>query len=112
MDSTHSVMYMHFADNSSTSGEDTAKTYMDSLSQQLAGIGAGEPKTGDWDGDGLSGSYTAFDIGGGAGMVAFAVNDSPVTGVLMNLDIGGDGDINDLIAYFEDHVKPGADGGA
>ncbi len=117
MDDTYTVMYMHFGggearDGSSQGGEETAKQYMDSLVQQLEGFGAGDPKSGSWDGDGLSGSYTAFDIGGGAGMLAFAVDDSPVTGVLMNVDVGGDGSVDDLIGYFEDHVKPGADGGA
>jgi len=117
MDDTHSVMYMHFggsdtADGSQQSGVETAKTYIDSLVKQLKNLGTGgEPETGDWDGDGLSGTYNSIDIGGGSGMLIFAVNDSPVTGVVMNIDIsssGGGG--GDLVSFFNDHVKPGADG--
>jgi hypothetical protein len=113
LDDTHSVMYLHFGENAGKGGDEVAKEYMESLAQQLESVGVGgDPKTGDWDGADLSGTYTAFDIGGGAGMLAFAVDGSPVTGVLMNFDVGGSGDVDDLIGFFEDHVKPGADGGA
>jgi hypothetical protein len=115
IDGTHSVMYMHFGsseatDGSSLSGEETAKQNMESLVQQLEGY-SGDPKTGSWDGNGMAGDYTAFDIGGGSGMLAFTVDGSPVTGVLFGLETSG-GSIDDLVGYFEDHVKPGADGGA
>jgi hypothetical protein len=117
VDDTHTVMYMHFGasdkeDGSELSGVDTAKQYIDSVIEQLEGIGTGgDPKQGSWDGDGLSGSYAAIDIGGGSGMVLFAVDESPVAGALMNIDIGGSGDIDDLVDYFDQHIKPGGDGG-
>jgi hypothetical protein len=117
MDDTHTVMYMHFgasdtADGSELSGVDTAKQYIDTVIKQLDGVGAGgDPEKGDWEGDGLSGTYAAIDIGGGSGMVLFSVRDSPVAGALMNIDIGGSGDVGDLLHYFDQHVKPGGDGG-
>jgi hypothetical protein len=117
LDDTHTVMYMHFgasdkADGSELSGVDTAKQYIDSVIKQLEGIGTGgDPEQGDWQGDGLSGTYAAIDIGSGSGMILFAVNDSPVAGALMNIDIGGSGDISDLLDYFDQHIKPGGDGG-
>jgi hypothetical protein len=103
-------MYMHFAADSQ-SGSDTAKQYIDSLVQQLKNIGGNDPEQGDWEGGELTGTYAAIDIGSGSGMIVFAVNDSPIAGVLMNVDIGGTGDINDLLDYFDQHVKPGGDGG-
>jgi hypothetical protein len=115
IDSSHTVMYMHFDDSASggQTGVETAKQYMDSIGDQLSSTGiGGDPTTGSWEGADLTGSYTAVDIGGGSGMLAFGVDDSPVAGVLMNIDIGGSGGIDDLVGYFEDHVKPGGDGGA
>jgi actin-like ATPase involved in cell morphogenesis len=115
LDSSHTVMYMHFGDaaNGGQTGVETAKQYMSSIGDQLSSTGiGGDPKTGNWDGGGMTGSYTAVDIGGGSGMIAFGVDDSPVAGVLMNIEVGGSGSIDDLIGYFEDHVKPGGDGGA
>jgi hypothetical protein len=120
IDSTYSVMYMHFggsekADGSQQSGTATATQYVDSLIKQLKSIpgAGGDPKTGDWDGDGLSGTYSAIGIGGGSGMLVFGVKDSPVAGVLIKIDISStDGSLSDLIDYFDQHVKPGGDGGA
>jgi hypothetical protein len=115
IDSSHTVMYMHFGDaaNGGQTGVETAKQYMSSIGDQLSSTGiGGDPKTGNWDGGGMTGGYTAVDIGSGSGMIAFGVNDSPVAGVLMNIEVGGSGSIDDLIGYFEDHVKPGGDGGA
>ncbi|MGB3442795.1 MAG: Hsp70 family protein [Actinophytocola sp.] len=117
LDDTHTVMYMHFgasdtADGSELSGVDTAKQYIDTVITQLDGVGAGgDPEKGDWEGGDLSGTYAAIDIGAGSGMVLFSVHDSPVAGALMNIDIGGSGDISELIDYFDQHVKPGGDGG-
>jgi hypothetical protein len=112
-------MYMHFggtdtADGSQQSGTETAKQYVDSLVKQMGNLSSGgDPKTGSWDGGGMSGSYTALDITGGIGMVVFGVDDSPVAGVLMKIDIGGDaGNLDDLVDYFDQHIKPGGDGGA
>ncbi len=110
LDDTHTVMYLHFAADEQ-SGSDTAKQYIDSLVKQLEGIGGADPEQGDWEGGDLTGTYVAIDIGGGSGMIVFAVNDSPIAGVLMNVDIGGSGDIDDLLDYFDQHVKPGGDGG-
>jgi Hsp70 protein len=115
LDGSHTVMYMHFDDsaNGGQTGVETAKQYMDSIADQLSATGlGGDPLTGTWDGGGLSGSYTAFDLGSGSGMLAFGVDDSPVAGVLMNIEMGGSGNIHDLLGYFEQHVKPGGDGGA
>jgi hypothetical protein len=107
IDDEHTVMYLHFgvsdtADGNKLSGAETAKQYIDSLVKQLENIGTGgDPQDGDWEGDGLTGTYVAIDIGGGSGMLVFAVN----------IDIGGSGDVNDLLDYFDQHVKPGGDGG-
>jgi hypothetical protein len=110
-------MYMHFGSTDTASGgqqngTETAKQYVDSLGKQLKNIGGGDPKNGDWDGGGLSGTYSAFEIGGGSGMLVFAVKDSPVAGVLIKIDISGDGSLSDLIDYFDQHIKPGGDGGS
>ncbi|TDV40367.1 Hsp70 family protein [Actinophytocola oryzae] len=119
IDSTYSVMYMHFggsdkADGSPQSGVDTAKQYVDSVTKQLEGTSAsgGDPKKGDWDGDGMQGAYTAIEIVSGSGMLVFAVDDSPVAGILIKIDISGSDNLDDLIDYFDQHVKPGGDGGA
>ncbi|MFI7674447.1 Hsp70 family protein [Actinophytocola sp. NPDC049390] len=115
MDDTHSVMYMHFGNSDNQNGDqlsgtDSAKQYIDTVLKQLKGLGNGDPEQGDWKGGELTGTYAAIDIGGGSGMIVFVVNDSPIAGVLMNIDIGGSGDINDLLDYFDQHVKPGGDG--
>lgn len=120
MPDNYTVMYMHFgssdnADGSELSGADTAKQYLDTIKQQFENLGAGgEPETGDWDGDGLAGTYYSIDIGYGNGLLAFQVNDSPVTGVLMHIstDVSGGSSDSGLPEYFDQHVKPGADGGA
>jgi len=119
IDSTYSVMYMHFgssdkADGSRQSGVDTAKQYVDSVVKQLQNTGTSstDPKEGSWDGAGLSGSYTAIEIVAGSGMLVFSVNDSPVAGVLIKIDISGSDDLGDLVNYFDQHIKPGGDGGS
>jgi Hsp70 protein len=119
IDSTYSVMYMHFgstdkADGSAQSGVDTASQYVDSLVKQLenTGTSGADPAKGDWDGDGLTGSYTAIDILSGSGMLVFGVDDSPVAGVLIKIDVGSSGSLDDLVEYFDQHIKPGGDGGA
>jgi hypothetical protein len=105
IDSSHSVIYMQF-DNA-----DQAQTAFDSMETQSESQGTGDPKKGSWDGGGLSGSYTAVEIVSGSGMVVFQINGSPVCGMLISLDLSGSGDIGDLADYFDQHVKPGADGG-
>jgi hypothetical protein len=119
IDNTYSVMYMHFggstaADGSEQSGTETAEQYVDSVVEQLEATGTTEvdPKTGSWDGDGLAGGYTAIEIVSGSGMLVFAVNESPVAGVLIKLDIGGEDSLDELVDYFDQHIKPGGDGGA
>jgi hypothetical protein len=118
IDSTYSVMYMHFggseaADGSQQSGTETAGQYVETLVKQLKNLGSGgDPKTGSWDGDGLSGDYSAIEIAGGSGMLVFGVKDSPVAGVLIKIDIGGSDSLGDMVDYFDQHVKPGGDGGA
>jgi len=119
IDETYSVMYMHFggsdkADGSRQSGVDTAKQYMDTVIKQLEGTSTSgaDPQKGDWDGGGLSGSYEAIEIVAGSGMLAFSVNDSPVTGLLIKVDISGSDSLDELVSYFDDHIKPGGDGGS
>jgi hypothetical protein len=118
IDDKYSVMYMHFggtdaADGSQQSGTETAGQYVDTLVKQLKNLGSGgDPKTGDWDGEGMSGTYSAIEITGGSGMLVFGVKDSPVAGVLIKIDIGGSGNLDDLVDYYDQHVKPGGDGGA
>jgi hypothetical protein len=117
IDSTYSVMYMHFgttdtASGGQQSGTETAKQYLDSLGKQLKNIGGGDPKNGDWDGNGMSGTYSAYGLGGSSGMLAFVVKDSPVAGILIKVDISGSGSLSDLVDYFDQHIKPGGDGGA
>jgi hypothetical protein len=105
----YTAMYMHF-----DKGED-AKTYMDAIKQQfenLAGAtGGSDPEEGSWDGEGLAGSYYSIDLGYGNGVLVFQVDDSPVAGVLMHISTTGEGEA-DMKDYFEQHVKPGSDGGA
>jgi actin-like ATPase involved in cell morphogenesis len=115
IDSTHSVLYMHFgssdsADGSSQSGVDTAKQYIDSLIAQIENTSTSdtEPQKGNWDGGGMTGTYTAIEIVAGSGMVVFAVDDSPVTGVLIKFDLSGSDSLDTLVDYFDQQVKPGA----
>jgi hypothetical protein len=119
IDSTYSVMYMHFggtdtAEGDQQSGVDTAKQYVDSVVSQLEQTGTSDvdPKKGSWDGDGLQGAYTAIEIISGSGMLVFSVDDSPVTGILIKIDISGSDSLDDLVDYFDQHVKPGGDGGS
>jgi hypothetical protein len=105
IDSGHSVIYLQFGD------ADDAKTAFDAMVGQMETQTDNDPKNGQWDGGGLSGDYTAVEIISGSGMVAFGVDDTPVIGVLITLDASGSGDINDLTEYFDQHVKPGSDGG-
>jgi hypothetical protein len=119
LDDTRSVMYMHFgdstkADGSKMTGLETAEQYTTTVLQQLDSTGTGEPKKGEWSGDGLSGTYNAIGIAGGSGIVLFSVDDSPITGLFVNFDTESttSGNVDDLVSYFEDHIEPGADGGA
>jgi actin-like ATPase involved in cell morphogenesis len=106
----YTVMYVHF-----DKGED-AKTYIDTIEQQLESLGTGgaEPEKGDWDGDGMAGTYTSVDLGLGNGMLIFQVDDSPVAGVLMHISASSTSTSSGsgLQDYFDQHVKPGSDGGA
>ncbi|MPZ83439.1 MAG: Hsp70 family protein [Actinophytocola sp.] len=120
MDDDYTVMYMHFgasdsADGSEQSGAETAKQYMETIKKQFEnlGTGSGETDEGDWDGDGQAGTYYAIDIGYGNGVLVFQVDDSPVAGVLMHLstDVDADSSSGDLVDFFNQHVKPGSDGG-
>ncbi|GAA2968178.1 Hsp70 family protein [Actinokineospora diospyrosa] len=58
---------------------------------------------GDWDGGGMSGKYHYADIGGGTGLLMFSVSGTPIMGTVMALS-GSD----DLVGFFNDHVKPGS----
>jgi hypothetical protein len=114
IDSTYSVMYMHFGDASGQTGTELAKQYFDVLVDQMGATGTSDTpqQNGDWDGGGLTGPYTAIEIVSGSGMLVFGVNDSPVAGVLVKLDLSGNDSLDELVDYFNQHVKPGGDGGA
>jgi hypothetical protein len=121
MKNDYTVMYMHFggsdkADGSAQSGAETAKQYMDTIKTQFENLGTGSSKAdeGNWNGDSMSGSYYAIDIGYGNGVLVFQVKDSPVAGVLMHLstDVNANSSSSDLVDFFDKHVKPGSDGGA
>jgi actin-like ATPase involved in cell morphogenesis len=105
----YTAMYMHFDKN------DDAKTYMDTIKQQFKSLGGStggsDPEEGNWDGGGMTGTYYSIDLGYGNGVLVFQVDDSPVAGVLMHISTTGDGESN-MKDYFEQHVKPGSDGGA
>ncbi|HEY7593193.1 MAG TPA: Hsp70 family protein [Actinophytocola sp.] len=108
MSDDFTVMYMHF-----DKGDD-AKTYVDAIKQQFENLGTttGSPKEGDWDGDGMSGTYFAIDLGYGNGVLVFQLNDSPVAGVLMHISTDPSAGDSAMKDYFDQHVKPGSDGGA
>ncbi|MCT2584056.1 Hsp70 family protein [Actinophytocola gossypii] len=116
MQDDYTVMYMHFgssenADGSERSGVDNAKTYVDTFNQQFENLGMGtDPTKGDWDGNGLNGTYTAYEAGG-AGVLLFQVDDAPLLGVLMRVDLTSSGG-GSLTDFYDEHVKPGSDGGA
>ena len=101
---------------SEQSGAETAKQYMDSRSSSSSRASAAprvpDPEEGDWDGDGMAGTYYSIDLGYGNGMLVFQVNDSPVAGVLMHISTRPDRGCHELTDYFDQHVKPGGDGGA
>jgi hypothetical protein len=111
MADSYTVMYMHF-----DKGDD-AKTYVDAIKQQFKNLGGttggADPEEGNWDGDGMSGSYYSIDLGYGNGVLVFQVDDSPVAGVLMHISTdptsSSDAGMTD---FFDKHVKPGSDGGA
>ncbi|OLF16862.1 Hsp70 family protein [Actinophytocola xanthii] len=117
MDDGFTVMYMHFgssenADGSEASGQDNARQYVDTINEQLeslAGLGV-EPENGEWSGDGLTGDYTVFEAQG-LGVLVFQATDSPVVGVLMRTD-SASSDGGSLETFYDEHVKPGTDGGA
>ena len=120
MEDDYTVTYMHFGssdgtDGSEQSGADTAKQYLDTVKDQYESLGAGSnPEEGDWSGEGMSGSFYSIDLGLGNGVLIFQVNDSPVAGMVTHVDTSGSGggggpSIKD---FFEQHVKPGSDGGA
>jgi hypothetical protein len=115
MQDGYMVMYMHFgtsndADGSEVSGMDNAKAYMDTINDTMGGLGV-EPETGQWEGDGLAGDYTVLEAQG-IGVLVFQVKDSPLVGALMQTDISNAGTGGSLKDFYEDHVKPGSDGGA
>ena len=105
----YTAMYMHF-----DKGDD-AKTYMDAIKQQFKNLGGttggSDPEEGNWDGGDLAGTYYSIDLGYGNGVLVFQVDDSPVAGVLMHISTTGEGEA-DMKDYFNQHVKPGSDGGA
>jgi hypothetical protein len=109
MSDDFTVMYMHFG-----KGAD-AKTYTDAIKQQFENLGGttgGSPQEGDWSGDGLAGTYYSIDLGYGNGVLVFQVGDSPVAGVLMHISTDATSSDSGIKDFFEQHVKPGSDGGA
>jgi hypothetical protein len=105
IDTGNNVIYMQFGD------ADEGQTAFEAFVSEMEKQASGEPKDGSWDGAGMSGSYTAIEILAGSGTVVFGVENSPVIGVLISIDASGSGNVNDLIDYFDQHVKPGGDGG-
>jgi hypothetical protein len=104
----YTVMYVHFDKT------EDAKTYLDTIKTQLENLGATgvDPEEGTWDGDGMAGTYTSVDLGLGNGMLVFQVDDSPVAGVLMHISADSTSSGSGLQDFFDQHVKPGSDGGA
>jgi Hsp70 protein len=109
MPDDYTVMYMHF-DNS-----DQSQQYLDTIKSSFENLGGGtgsKPEEGDWSGDGLSGSFYSIDVGYGTGLLVFQVKDSPVAGALIRTSTDTSGGGSGIKDYFEQHVKPGTDGGA
>jgi actin-like ATPase involved in cell morphogenesis len=110
MSDDFTVMYMHFG-----KGGD-AKTYTDAIKQQFENLGSTsggtKPEEGDWSGEGLSGTYYSIDLGYGNGVLVFQVGDSPVAGVLMHISTDATASDSGIKDFFNQHVKPGSDGGA
>jgi hypothetical protein len=118
MEDDYTVTYMHFGssdgtDGSEQSGADTAKQYLDTVKQQYESLGTGaSPEEGDWSGNGMSGTFYSIDLGLGNGVLIFQVNDSPVAGMVMHVSTSGSSSGPSIKDFFEQHVKPGTDGGA
>ncbi|HEV7648359.1 MAG TPA: Hsp70 family protein [Actinophytocola sp.] len=110
MSDDYTVMYMHFGKG------DDAKTYTDAIKQQFENLGGttggAKPEEGDWSGDGLSGTYYSIDLGYGNGVLVFQVGESPVAGVLMHISTDATASSSGIKDFFDQHVKPGSDGGA
>ncbi|MGH3757925.1 hypothetical protein [Actinophytocola sp.] len=110
MDDDYTVMYSHF----DKTGDSTQ--YIDTIKQQFESLGGSTggsaPEEGDWNGDGQAGRYFSIDLGYGNGVLVFQVDDSPVAGVLMHISTDPSASSSGLTDFFEQHVKPGSDGGA
>jgi len=108
----HTVIYMHFGSSDSQGGQENAQEYVDTFNQQFEALSGstGEQNSGGWDGDGLAGSYTSIEAGG-VGLLIFSMEDSPVLGVLIRADVTATGG-SPISDFYDEHVKPGSDGGA
>ncbi|OLF04326.1 molecular chaperone Hsp70 [Actinophytocola xinjiangensis] len=108
----HTVIYMHFGSSDSRDGTQNAQEYIDTFNQEFEAVSGatGDQNNGTWDGDGLNGSYTSIEAGG-VGLLIFSVDDSPVLGVLIRADLTGSGS-SSITDFYDQHVKPGSDGGA
>ncbi|WP_460405604.1 Hsp70 family protein [Actinophytocola sediminis] len=111
MADSHSVIYMHFGSSDQAAGKDQAQEYVDTFNSsfEASNGGNGESNTGEWDGAGLAGTYTAIE-NRGVGVLVFQVTDSPLIGVLIRADAAAGG--ASLTDFYDEHVKPGSDGGA
>jgi hypothetical protein len=110
------VQYYHFepskdADGNELSGPEVAQKNIDTIFQTI-NKGKDDAEQADWSGDGLTGTSYFVDIGLGNGVLLFTADDSPLLGALFKISTGGDESGDDVPGYFNDHIKPGADGGA
>ena len=110
------VQYYHFEaatdpDGNELSGPEIAQKNVDTIFQSL-NQDKDDSQQADWSGDGLNGQSYFVDIGLGNGVLIFTVDESPLMGVLFKFSASGDGGSSDLPDYFNEHVKPGTDGGA
>jgi hypothetical protein len=110
------VQYYHFepskdADGNELSGPEVAQKNIDTIFQTI-NKGKDDAEQAEWSGDGLTGTSYFVDIGLGNGVLLFTADDSPLLGALFKISTGGDESGDDVPGYFNDHIKPGADGGA
>jgi hypothetical protein len=101
----YSVVYYH--SQSADVAQQNADAFFSALGKKKE-----DADSGDWEGGGHSGVYYFEDLGMGLGMLLFTVNDSPIWGVVAKLDPGTSSDsAGEMPDFFNEHIKPGADGG-
>jgi hypothetical protein len=113
------VIYYHFgasekSDGTELSGTEVAQQNVETIFSSMEQLGKSkdDAEQADWSGGDLSGTSYFLDLSLGNGMLIFTVDDSPLMGVLFKISTGGSGDASVIPAYFDEHIKPGTDGGA